>query len=477
MRLILKLLLAVGVFFALAYVGTNPGDPILPTALNLAQSIWTWLFVMVTAITLHEWGHFYAMRLLGVDVVQFGIGMGKELFGRTDKRGTRWSVCMFPIGGFVRPLSEKDSSTKDLITEENKHRTMEAAKVWRRMIIVSAGVVMNMLTAYVVFTGHSYLYGTIEAVNPGVQKVLENTPAERSGLRSGDKITHVNGQTIRTMQDILISLVLNGDEPSTLTVVNEGISRKVEILPDKDKDGRPIMGIIPTYDIEVNGAINPTVAGLTKADSVEPTTLQIGDIITQVNATPVSTPQEVLSALQNNGMAPSTLIVIRKGERTEAKVTPYLDENNQHRTGIALTYEIDKSRERFVASLSHGASEIYRFTAITFTSLGKLVTGQLSIKTMSGPVGIGKVTGDTYEKAGMNGLFKLLALISISLAIMNALPILPLDGGHFFMMIIESIKGSPVSDGFQNAFATIGIGLFLTLFVVITFFDLGKIFG
>jgi regulator of sigma E protease len=131
----------------------------------------------------------------------------------------------------------------------------------------------------------------------------------------------------------------------------------------------------------------------------------------------------------------------------------------------------------FPESVQHGISEVNRYTSMTFSFLGKLVTGQLGLKTMSGPVGIAKVTGDTYKASGMPGLFQLLAIISISLAIMNILPILPLDGGHFFMQIIEAIKGSPVPDSIQNAIATVGIVSLLGLMLFITFFDIGKIFG
>jgi regulator of sigma E protease len=358
------------------------------SAVTVVQAIWTYLLVVMIAVTLHEWGHFIAMRLLGVNVVQFSIGFGKEIFGFTSKCGTRWSFSMIPLGGFVRPLSEKDPDTAKMITEENQHETLEKARLWKRLVIFSGGIIMNMLTAYVVFSTQGYMYGSLEQINTTVTEVHAESPAEQAGLQVGDKFTHVNGEIVRTYQDLQIALTLNGANESTITVENDGVTRNLKITPNVDKKtGRALMGV----------------------------SINLEQVRKELNG----------------------------GE-----------------------------------SITHGINETHHFVDVTITSIVKLVTGKLGIEAMSGPAGIAKITGETYEYAGMAGLFRFLAALSVLLAVFNALPILPLDGGHFLMGIIEGAKGSPVPDAIQGAFARLGFAalIMLTLYVTV-FSDVNKIFG
>lgn len=349
------------------------------------NSVWGWIFVMMIAVTTHEWGHFIALRIFGIQVLKFSVGFGSELIGWTDKKtGTRWSISAIPMGGYVHFLSEKDPKCE--ITDANKHLTFESAKIWQRMIVLLGGVAMNAVTAYVVIAAQGYIYGTVQQVNTTITEIHESSPAERAGLQIDDKITHVNKDEVITFQDFQVALILNGANEALLTVERNGKSKDVKITPNVTETGRALIG-------------------------------------------------------------------------------------------VGITYDRKQTKLDFIDSLKHGADRTVYYTDLTLTSLGKLVTGNLKIEIMAGPVGIAKVSGDTYKNAGYIGLFSLLGIISISLAIMNSLPLLPLDGGHALMLIIEKIKGSPVPDWIQVIIQWLGIFALACLVLTINFFDVMKIIG
>ncbi len=347
------------------------------------MSILITILVLGLLIFLHEGGHFIACRMTGVRVEKFSIGFGPELFAWQGKE-TRFTISAIPFGGFVKPQGEDLSELGE--DYEPKEGDYLKAPLWARMVIVSGGVFMNFLVAFILFSA-IFMVGK-PTLSSSVGGFVEGYPAEKSGLLVGDKIISVNNVSVSNWTELTSQILTNDSIQILLNVKRENKVEQIVIKPQ-----------------------------------VEEAEDMFGD----------------KKKLTRIGIKPSDEYAIEK-------------------YGVAESFK-------------QGGITLYNTTTLTLKALGRLVTGQLSLKNLAGPIGIIAVTGKAAEM-GIVYLLQLTALISATLAIFNMLPFPALDGGHFLFLSIEAIFRKPVSLKVQGIATQIGFLLLMILMVVVMYNDL-----
>lgn len=361
------------------------------------QNLLAFILVISAIVFIHEFGHFFVARLCGVKVEEFSIGFGFELFGFTDKKGTRWKICPIPFGGYVKMFGDKNgASIPDCellaqMSESDRKKSFLGKNVWQRFLIVAAGPIANFILTIFLFAILFKING-LTTVEPVIDTVVENSAAAEAGLRKGDKIIAIDS-----------SKISNFDEIREVVGMNTGDDLSVKILRDEE---------------EINFKITPKIQVTKNIFGEEVKAGMLGITASQVSHQDLNLLQSFLLANQ----------------------------------------------------------ETYKMTISIFKAIGQLVTGERSVKELSGPVKMAKYSGKTFEM-GIVAVLWFSAMISLNLGVMNLLPIPVLDGGHLFFYLIEAIRGRTLSPKTQEIGFRFGLSLVLALMLFTTFNDIWQIFG
>ena len=440
-------------------------------------------------VAVHEWGHYIAARMSKVRVLEFSIGFGPAIWRR--KAGldqTEYQLRALPVGGYVRLLDEREGP----VDEEELHRSFNRRPYWQRIFVLAAGPGMNFLFAIVAYW-MIFMVG-IQAAAPLVGGVTPGSAAERAGVRAGDRIVAVEDRDSPTWQAAAMAIVdqILGDPSVQLTVEDEQGARrdllldlseqKKGILEDGNlfgaagfepmRDSRPILG-----DILPDGPA--AAAGFAPGDRI----LSAGgeDIgtwrewVDYVRARPG---QSVPVTVARYGT--ELRLYLRIGSRSEA---PAQDAAGPAAIGfVGVTQSPEARSHLFVTqrlgplqALARGVQETGRITALTFRVLGNMFTGDVSLRTLNGPVGIARYAGEAVQISGVAFLM-FLALVSVSLGILNLLPIPILDGGQIVNQTIEKLRGRPIRERTQLAVQRLGLALVLAIMFVALFNDISGFF-
>ncbi len=443
-------------------------------------------------VTVHEYGHFWVARKAGVKVLRFSIGFGKPLLRWHDKQGTEFVIAAIPLGGYVKMLDER----VEAVPEAEKHLAFNRKPVTARIAVVAAGPIANFLFAIVVLAV-MYLVG-VQSVKPVIGQVAEQSIAAKSGLQPGEQITAINGEEIHSWRDVTLSLMDNlGEQNVTFAVkpvqsqtlegtqsalMNSGSARTVTVnlsdwtLDDSGQSPINSIGITPFSP-------EPTLTlALVQADSAAANAgLEVNDTIVALNGEPVSSWQALVAEVQNSANQALTLTISRDGEERLVTVTP---KNRPTPDGFSQGYlgvspSVPAWPEGFVVTQQYGpldavglgVEKTWQLITLSFEMIGNLLTGQVSVKNLSGPVGIAVGAG-TSVSYGLVAFLSFLALISVNLGVFNLLPLPILDGGHLMYYLIELIRKKPVSEKTQEIGFRIGalILLLLTSFALLNDF-------
>ncbi|MEJ8568976.1 RIP metalloprotease RseP [Elongatibacter sediminis] len=426
-------------------------------------SIWWLLVALGLLITFHEFGHFWVARRLGVRVLRFSVGFGRPIWSRRGKDGVEYVVAAIPLGGYVKMLDERDGD----VPEELKAEAFNRKPVWHRIAIVLAGPAFNLVFAVLAFWV-MFMVGIPES-----RPVIGATDgiAAEAGLEAGDEIIALDGQSTRTWSHALLSLITHAldRDPVQMTVrdANGGESNhrlELDRLGSDFSEERVLeaVGITP-WRLEV-----PAVVGSVTPDSAAARAgIYPDDRIVEIAGEDVENWSWVGYLVQEHGAAgqPLAVTVERDGARVDLEVRPERQRSGMLSsrlvlgvTNAELSAEQRAAWERASILLRHGpvegiqaaVGETWRLTGATFGLLGRMVTGSASVKNLSGPISIAQFANSSASRGLSNFLF-FLGAISLSLGILNLLPIPVLDGGHFMYYLIEWVKGSPVSDRAQMA--------------------------
>ena len=421
------------------------------------------IFILGITVFIHELGHFLFAKKFGVYVYEFSIGMGPRLFKFNRKNDeTDYCIRLFPIGGYVQMAGEEVEVDEKIPVEKR----LQSKKWYQRLLIMVAGVMNNFILAIVVL----FIVALVNGVTLDSRYIGESNLKD---LQKGDKIVSINGKFTNNYDKLALELAVVGEKEFTMTVENDGKKRDVRINPIAIGEDYLLYG--EEFEFSVENDLKITNSKHKK--------LKDGNKIIAVNGKEVSNYDEFLKELDDISSK-----IDKKAKKYELELTTVDSNENSDIVNI----EVKKDKKDTLTGYYYGfdltgeykhdilSSFVYAFKKffslieqMVFT-IFYLITGNLSLKLLSGPVGIFNVVG-TASQAGFMTVLSLLALISVNVGFINLLPIPAFDGGHVLFIIIEKIKGSPVNQKVENTIHTIFLVLLMILMLYITFNDILKL--
>ena len=436
------------------------------------------LVALGVLVTIHEFGHFWVARRCGVKVLRFSVGFGTPLWRWRDRQDTEFVIAAIPLGGYVKMLDEREESVPEALRDQAFNRK----PVGQRIAIVAAGPLANFLLALVFFWVLAMLGS--QQVKPVVGELLPGSPAELAGVRPGEEIVAVDGKTTSGWSAVNLQLVKRLGETGSLRLElvtpGDSLARQVDVpLQDwlrgaHDPDPLAGLGIRPWRP-----QVPARLAHLDESGPAAAAGLRLGDHLLSLDGQPVGDWADWVRAIQQRPGEAVRVGFERDGLVQELSIT--LAERGQAGylgAGVAAgEWPAQMLREeRFgpFAGLLEGARRTWSMTLLTLDSLKKMLLGELSVKNLSGPITIAKVAGASAQ-SGLGDFLHFLAYLSISLGVLNLLPIPVLDGGHLLFYLVELVRGRPLSERVQTWGMQIGISLVIGVMLLALFNDLGRL--
>ena len=453
--------------------------------MDILQKVLAVLVVLSVLVVIHELGHYAIARWCGVKVLRFSVGFGRVVWSRRyGPDRTEWAISAVPLGGYVKFADEREGD----LAPADLPRAFNRQGVGKRIAIVAAGPIANLLLAVLLFAG------TFVAGVPGQRAVLAeprpDTPAASAGIRAGDLVVAVDGTPVKSWQDLRWRLLKSSGQSETVLAVVRAADRS------HDEPARRVLSLAPLAMADWEGNFMPMLGlaadfGAPLVDEViagkpaERAGLKAGDRIVAIDGEPVRSPADVAAHTNAKPGVPVTFRVVRDGAEIDVAVTPEASEQAGRRVGLAgLRLKIDPAaaerlgitvRYGVVEALGEGARKTWELSMFTLKMLGRIATGDASLKNLSGPITLADYAGQSAQAGGLV-FVGYLALISISLGVLNLLPIPLLDGGHLLYYFAELIKGSPVSDRAFEIGQRIGMAMLAMMMALALFNDLSRLF-
>jgi regulator of sigma E protease len=453
------------------------------------MTILTYILAFLGAIgilvAVHEYGHFWMARRMGIRVMRFSIGFGQRLWSRTDRRGTEFAISAIPLGGYVKLLDEREGPVAEAQLSEAYNRK----PVWRRILVLLAGPFANFLFAIVAYA--VLFMAGVPALTPMVGEVMEGSIASEADLRAGDRIVSVGDREVRTREGAVLAILdeLMAGEPIELDVVgSNGAARSLELQINGETRALTEPGALMSglgFDFWYPSV--PARVGKVMEDSpAERAGLQPGDLIVAVDGEPIENFQALVQAVQPKPGKVLNFRVARGSEQMTLGIEVEAQQDDgrlvgrigvQPDTSAEIPDEM-QTMERYgpIGSLTRATAKTWDMSALTVRMLWNVVTGNVSVKNLSGPINIAEYAA-LSARQGILSFLSFLAIVSVSLFVLNLLPIPILDGGQIVYQLAELAKGSPLSDRAQALGQQIGILLLLVLMSFAFYNDLSRFFG
>jgi regulator of sigma E protease len=446
---------------------------------SLLNTIVAFIVALGVLIVVHEYGHYIVARLCGVKVLRFSVGFGRPLaVWRRGRDRTEWVIAAVPFGGYVKMLDEREGP----VPAEEAHRAFNRQSVWRRFAIVLAGPLFNFIFAIVVYAG-LFMHGMPE-MRPVLGEPVAGSMAAAAGLREGDTVRAIDGQEVTTWQDLRWRVLKAALQRETV---------RLEILDQRGHlgDARLDLRGFPTDEtqkdaLELIGMrlyrpkYDPVIGQVESGRPAEKSGLKAGDRVTHAQGVPIAAWEELVKLIQESPGKPLQLRIERAAERLAIEVLPDTVRAGDRQIGQIGIRPADSGKYLTYVSYGLGASlakavdKTFEISIFSLRMLGKMLMGEVSWKHLSGPVTIADYAGQSAQM-GLTYYLTFLALISISLGVLNLLPIPLLDGGHLMYYLIEIIKGSPVSERAMELGQRVGLALLLVMMVFAFYNDLNRL--
>jgi regulator of sigma E protease len=429
-------------------------------------SILAFFFVLGVLIVLHEAGHFVAARALGAPVEVFSVGFGKRIWG-LERGGTDYRISAIPFGGYVRVIGlGPDESDIAGDTEQAEQLLLPR---WKRAIILLAGPITNIVAA-VLFLAAAFMVGVETPVYldqpPVVGWINPDSPAAEADIQSGDLIHSVDGQAIAAWRDLELALFSAGGREIELVLERGGVTHTARITP------RPVTRYQVGY-AGIAAPLEPVVDQLLAGQPAARAGLEPDDRILSINGEPVSQFYDLIRLVSPRPDEELIFRIERAGESFDVAITPS-NIDGQGRIGITIPYQTKLEKLGPFAAVGAGVQESVRMTRETFRVIGRLITRKTSMRQISGPIDIARISGEA-AKSGFHTLIRLMGLISLQLGIFNLLPIPILDGGHLTIIAFESTIRRDLPMRTKERILEVGFYALILLFVVVMFNDIVKI--
>ncbi|MGA4522322.1 sigma E protease regulator RseP [Citrobacter portucalensis] len=449
--------------------------------LSILWNLAAFIIALGVLITVHEFGHFWVARRCGVRVERFSIGFGKALWRRTDKSGTEYVIAMIPLGGYVKMLDER----AEPVAPELRHYAFNNKTVGQRAAIIAAGPIANFLFA--IFAYWLVFIIGVPGVRPVVGEITPNSIAAQAQIQPGTELKAVDGIETTDWDAVRLQLVSKiGDEHTTLSVAQFGSNQRQDktldlrhwaFEPDKE-DPVSSLGMRPR-----GPQIEPVLSEVQVNSAASKAGLQAGDRIVKVNGQSLTQWMTFVTLVRDNPDTPLALDIERQGSSLSLTLTPDSKQVNGKAEGFAGVvpkviplpdeYKTVRQYGPFSAILE-ASDKTWQLMKLTVSMLGKLITGDVKLNNLSGPISIAQGAGMSAE-FGIIYYLMFLALISVNLGIINLFPLPVLDGGHLLFLAIEKLKGGPVSERVQDFSYRIGSILLVLLMGLALFNDFSRL--
>jgi regulator of sigma E protease len=450
--------------------------------LSLIPYLLAFAVLLGVLVTIHEFGHFIVARMCNVYVQRFSIGMGPVFYKKYDKHGTEFALSAVPLGGYVSMITNKlieldPESVKDL-SEDQLKNTFDSKPKWQRASIMFAGPLANFLLSIFIFT--AIFLNTIDPQTvPVINKVSQDISYTSSlSFEANDKIISINNTTVKDAKDINLELLsyagFSGDlnflisRSTNPNPLNIKVS-VTDFLPSSESQKSPAkyMGLDISYMMQ------PIIGKVISGGAADQGGLKSNDLVLKIGSSNISFANDIRAVISDNPETNLEFKVNRGGEILYLPITIGSQVNNEEMVGV-LGVDFGTSRS-IGQSFSKGVYETYNLSLKTLQFIGKMLTGNMGTENLSGPIGIAQMAGNTAQ-AGFLPFMYLMALLSISLAVLNLLPIPVLDGGQLTLLGIEAIRGKPLPEKAENIIYTGGTVLVGMLMIFAIFNDISRFF-
>lgn len=430
-------------------------------------------------VVIHELGHYWVAKWCGVKVLRFSVGFGKPLVSkRLGPDETEWALGAFPLGGYVKMLDEREAP----VAEQELHRAFNRQSVGKRIAIVVAGPLANLLLAILLFWG-LFIAG-VAGPQPVLGEVEKGSAAQVSGFVSGEKIIAVEGDPIKTWQEVswAVTTLLGRETIAVITEDSGGTQREriVDMAGVNDRDlESDVLGKLGLHRVRPGVQIVEVIAN---SPALRAGFIAGDEVVAIAHRAVTGGAQQFIGVIQVNVGNPLQVEVKRHGRLIQLSVIPEAARDRSNKVGVigAKVGEVDQPQMRALASYSpllaftKAVAKTWNMSWLSLKSLWRMLVGEMSIKNLSGPVTIANYAGQTAQM-GLLQFISFVAVISISLGILNLLPIPLLDGGHLMYYIAEIIKGSPVSERFMEMSQQVGLALLIGLMGIAFYNDINRL--
>lgn len=440
------------------------------------------LLALGVLVTFHEFGHFWVARKCGVKVLRFSVGFGTPLWRTTDRHGTEFVLAAIPLGGYVKMLDEREAPVPEALLDQAFNRK----SVLQRIAIVLAGPLANFLLAICFYTGIA-LWGE-QVVRPVIGAVAPHSLAQQAGLRAGDELIAIDGEAVKGWNDVNLQLIRRLGESGALQLrtrqAQQGLETDHSLVLNQWQKGVETPRLLESLGIEPwRPRLSTELAEFDPQGPAQAAGLRAGDLILAFDDHSISDWQGLVDWVRAHPDQSVRVRLLRDG--LEQQVSVHLAARSE--TGKTLGYLGAGVRApSWPANMLHevrygpfdavlkGLERTWQVSRMTLDSLRKMVVGELSVKNLSGPVTIAKVAGASVQ-SGVVEFLGFLALLSISLGVLNLLPIPVLDGGHLLFYLIEWARGKPLPERVQMWGMQIGMALVLSVMLLALVNDLGRL--
>ncbi len=432
-------------------------------------------------MTFHELGHFLAARWIGVRVLKFSLGFGPKLFGRQVGE-TEYLVSAVPLGGYVKLFGEDEA---EVLTPEDRKRSFAHQPLFSKVLIVAAGPGFNFILAYVIFfgwlsTGSPLFVPTFRDLSPDVEALLPGSPADRAGIKVGDRIIRVNERDISTRSELFDAVAKSRGKQLTLDVRRNGQIKTVLVTPEPVSGQEAGSGEI-AYRLGIEETA-PLVTAVMHGSPAAQAGLKEGDRIVKIEDQEIHTWSQMTSLVKESPNRPLRFEVLRDGARVSLTVTPAAETamvNGQTveigKIGISGPGRAIIRASNPLTAVYYGLEATWGWTELTAIGIYKMVVGDISSKNIGGPLTIANISGEAASQGASSVVF-LIAILSINLGVLNLLPIPILDGGHLLFFAIEAILRKPLGERQRELAQQVGLLLLVGIMIFAFWNDLERLF-
>ena len=441
----------------------------------------SFLVLIGILVTIHEYGHFIVARLCKVHVQTFSLGMGPIIYKRKDKHGTEFALSALPLGGYVSMITNKlievEPEIKEQLTQEQLKNTFDSKPKWQRASIMIAGPLANFILSILVFC--FIFMNTIDPNNVAVIKNVDKSAYIQpvSNIAVDDQLLGINSQVITDPKDFSLELLSYAGLTGKIDLLlknNDSSETYVEsiyvedFLDTSEAQKDPMSGL----GLAIEYRSLPIIGGVSQGSAADLAGINIGDQIIEIAGQSINYIQDIKGLIKENPGKELGFVIKRNGEEIYKSILIDSNLNQGDVTQGSLGVNFGSQRG-FISSLNKAVYETYNLSIKTLLFIGKMLTGNMGADNLSGPIGIAQMAGDT-AKAGVIPFLYLMALLSISLGVLNLLPLPVLDGGQLVLLGVEAVRGKPLPEKVENYVFTIGAVLVGMLMIFAVFNDISR---